>query len=468
SEALAAANDAISNSVIRTGLLPVRIWGNDEADGIDLSGLGGAEGQLSPTPAPYWEGAGTDEMRLERKRMPIHGSRNRPTLEGRPLSALDHAGEILGGFAEMYQLLLRYRDELVSGPLAAFGDDETRCILRPTMIYGWMLGESLHPDLQRDALDRDRFFDRMWLAAEHRPELRRALPFELRDMREGDVPLFTSRPGSRDLFASCRSRVEGFFEQTGLELVERKLLSLSVEDCDRQSWFIRASLSVLAEEVKPAQRLPPPVNISSEPISKAKLIAAAREVGDRLEKTAYRGKGDALWLGLTIAPQRRWEENWALAPIGVDLYDGLPGIAPFLAHLGQITGERRYTDLARGAIVSARRQIEDRKRDFPSLGAFCGLGGVIYAYTHLADLLSLSELLDEALSLIERVPRLLNQDKVFDIIGGAAGCLTALLGLHRRRPSEPALKAAVECGERLFADVRPIARGAARLGGGVA
>src|SRR5262249_51341458 len=151
--------------------------------------------------------------------------------------------------------------------------------------------------------------------------------------------------------------------QTGLELVERKLRSLSADDCDRQSWFIRASLSVLAEEVTPARRLPPPVKIASEPISKAKLIAAAREVGDRLEKTAYRGNGDALWLGLTLAPQRRWEENWALAPIGVDLYDGLPGIALFLAHLGRITGERRYTDLARGAIVSARRQIADRKHD---------------------------------------------------------------------------------------------------------
>src|SRR5262245_37573278 len=161
SEAVAEANNAINNSVIRIGLLPVRIWGNDEADGIDLSGLGGAEGQLSPTPSPYWEGAGTDEMRLERKRMQIHGSRNRPTLEGRPLSAIDNVEEILDGFTGMYQLLHRYRDELISGPLASFADDESRCVLRPTMIYGWTLRESLHPDLQRDALDRDRFLERM-------------------------------------------------------------------------------------------------------------------------------------------------------------------------------------------------------------------------------------------------------------------------------------------------------------------
>ena len=176
---------------------------------------------------------------------------------------------------------------------------------------------------------------------------------------------------------------------------------------------------------------------------------------------AYRGEDDALWLGLTFIPKKHSERHWALTPIGVDLYDGLPGIALFLAHLGRMTGERRYTDLARAVVVSMRRQIEDGKRSFPSLGAFSGLGGVIYAFTHLADLLNQPELLDEAESLIERVPQLLKQDRMFDIIGGAAGCLTALLGLHRRRQSERALNAAVECGEHLLANVKLMDRGAA-------
>jgi type 2 lantibiotic biosynthesis protein LanM len=461
SKAAAAANGAIGNSVIRIGLLPVRIWGNDEADGIDLSGLGRAEGQLSPNPSPYWEGGGTDEMRLGRKRMPIHASRNRPMFEGRPLSALDYAEDILAGFTEMYRLLLCHRDELISGPLAAFGEDETRCILRPTMIYSWMLAESLHPDLQRDALDRDRFFDRMWLSVEHRPKLGRAIPFELRDLREGDVPLFTSRPASRDLFASRLDRIEGFFEQTGLELVESKLRSLSLEDSERQCWFIRASLSGLAEDVRPVGQLPPLALTARASISKEELIESARKIGDRLEQMAYRGEDDALWLGLTFIPKKHREKHWALTPVGADLYDGLPGIALFLAHLGRITGERRYVDLARAAVVSTRRQFEDGKRNFPSLGAFSGLGGVIYAFTHLADLLNQSELFDEAESLIKRIPDLLKQDKLFDIIGGAAGCLTALLGLHRRRPSERALNAAVECGEHLLANVKQMERGAA-------
>ncbi len=464
SKAGSAAQNAIGDSVIRIGLLPVRIWGDDENDGVDLSGLGRTEGQLSPNPAPYWENGGTDEMRLERKRIPIHASLNRPVYEGRPLNALDYTEDILTGFTEMYRLLLHHCDALISGPLAAFGEDETRCILRPTMIYGWMLNESLHPDLQRDALDRDRFFDRMWLAVESRPELRRAVPFELRDLREGDVPLFTSRPASRDLFASCGLSVEGFFERTGLELVERKLRALSVEDLERQCWFIRASLSALAEDVKPAGHLPPldPSALTAfEPISKAQLIAAARKIGDRLEQMAYRGEDDAMWLGLTFIPKKHWEKNWTLTPIGADLYDGLPGIALFLGRLGQITGEHRYGNLARAVVVSIRRQIEDGKRSFKSLGGFSGLGGVIYAFTHLAGLLNQTELLDEAESMLEIVPELLKRDRLFDIVGGAAGCLTALLGLNRLRPSERTLKVTIECGEHLLANAKPMGRGAA-------
>src|SRR5262249_46306484 len=58
------ARKALESSVLRTGLLPQRIWANDESDGIDISGLGSTPDQLTPYPTPQWEGGGTDEMRV--------------------------------------------------------------------------------------------------------------------------------------------------------------------------------------------------------------------------------------------------------------------------------------------------------------------------------------------------------------------------------------------------------------------
>ena len=62
---------ALSNSVLRVGLLPWYGYANEESDGIDLSGLGGAAGQITPYKVAHWEGVGTDEMKLSRRRMPI-------------------------------------------------------------------------------------------------------------------------------------------------------------------------------------------------------------------------------------------------------------------------------------------------------------------------------------------------------------------------------------------------------------
>ena len=62
---------------------------------------------------------------------------------------------------------------------------------------------------------------------------------------------------------------------------------------------------------------------------------------------------EAGWLGLKPAREGRW----GIAPLGLDLYDGLPGVALFLAYLGDRTREPRYTALARAALAGLRAQL---------------------------------------------------------------------------------------------------------------
>src|ERR1019366_3978404 len=104
------AGNTMNYSVLRVGLLPNRIWSNDESVGIDLSGVGSLPGQLSPRPFPRWEGSGTDEMRLTRKRVEMPGGHNRPTLNGAEVNVLDYTDAILTGFNSVYGSLLKYRD----------------------------------------------------------------------------------------------------------------------------------------------------------------------------------------------------------------------------------------------------------------------------------------------------------------------------------------------------------------------
>ena len=45
----------------------------------------------------------------------------------------------------------------------------------------------------------------------------------------------------------------------------------------------------------------------------------------------------------------------------VDFYDGVPGVGFFLAYLGAITGQERYTALARRALQAVRRKLVPEK-----------------------------------------------------------------------------------------------------------
>ena len=172
---------ALINSVLNTGLLP---HGTDEA--MDFSGLGTVEGQLSPVGVPQWEQAATDEMRYLRKPMPMRGGANRPMLDGVPVVLPDQVNSIGDGFCDMYKLLLEHRQELLSaeGPLAAFAEDEVRVVLRHTRTYSHLLEESFHPDVLRDAIDRDYLLDLLWVPVAQYPFLAKVTAAEQKALRQ--------------------------------------------------------------------------------------------------------------------------------------------------------------------------------------------------------------------------------------------------------------------------------------------
>jgi type 2 lantibiotic biosynthesis protein LanM len=395
-EAEQLAGQVINNSVLRTGLLPQRVWAANPSEGIDISGLGGKEGQLTPFPVPHWEGMGNDEMRLTRKWAEMAGSQNRPTLNGGEVNPLDYTESITRGFASIYRLLLEHREELLAGngPLAIFRKDEVRAILRSTQTYSALLNESFHPDVLRDALDRERLFDRLWVGVPHNPYLIKVIQAESSDLQRGDIPMLTTRPGSRDVWTASNDRIAEFFQEPGMALVQRRLRQLSKEDLARQLWFIRASLTSLISTVyRDEYSMVAHSHPRAVPV-REQFLAAAREVGERLETLALRGSegGDVAWVGLTPLEER----HWSLAPLGLDLYDGLPGVALFLAYLGEVAQEERFSSLSRATLATVRRQVEHNHASLNAISAFSGWGGIIYVLTHLGQLWHEPDLVKEA------------------------------------------------------------------------
>ena len=273
----------MAHSVLRIGLLPQRFWANEQSEGVDLSGLGADAGQLTPQPVPFWENAGTDAMQLARKRITMPGGRHRPSLDGETASSLDHAGEIEAGFTELYRLLQEHRESLLSteGVLGRFAGDEIRVILRSTRAYATMLGESFHPDLLRDALDRDRFFDHLWVDATKRPGLLTVFRAERDDLLKGDIPAARSRPGSRDLWCCNGERIARYFQEPSMATVHRRLRQMSDEDLTRQLWVIRASLATLSRSEGRTTRPGLPPRTAGDRSRSRRRRLSRRRPGDR-------------------------------------------------------------------------------------------------------------------------------------------------------------------------------------------
>ncbi len=459
------AGATLGYSVLRVGLLPVRLWANQDHGGVDMSGLGSAAGQLTPHGVPHWESIDTDEMHVVRKRMEMPGSKNRPSLDGREVNALDYAESIAIGFASTYRLLLANRGEMLT-LLQRFSQDEVRVIARPTQIYATLFQESFHPDVLRHQADRACIFDRLQDAAADRPALNKLIPAERSDLQRGDIPLFTTRPASRHLWTSTGQIVENYFAESGIALVERRLLQLSEKDLERQLWIVRASIATLDSHLE-GPKIKTQRAGSGSPngtgVTPPQLILAARAVGDRLQELAFGGHDDAAWIGLVPTDER----TWSLSPLGPDLYDGLPGVILFLAHLGSVTGERRYSTLAESALTTLRRQIE-RIRDSGAIGGFNGWGGIVYALAHLGAIWGDPSIFSEAEGLLRPVPELIGRDKALDVIGGSAGCALALRSLYKFRPSPRILEIARACGEHLVGSAQPAEQGIGWMCGGTA
>jgi type 2 lantibiotic biosynthesis protein LanM len=443
------ASEAYQSSVMPVMLLPHPVYRSVNDEGVDMSGFGARSGTRLPFGSTLaWDKAGTDEMRVARNTStPAIVAKSCPILDGSEVAASDYAECFVAGFRRVYRLIEAGRDGLRS-MLDRFAQVEVRFVPRGTATYAEILRACQHPDRLRDAIDVDRVFDHLWPGAAQQSRLTRLIPAELKDLRTGDVPVFTSRPSSRDLWTSDGEPIPGFFDRPVLSIVCERLNLLGDEDLARQEAFIRTAIATAGESPSSSTRgTRHKLRLLDDKQGAIDLACAA---GDALCSAALEDESCASWLGTTpMGPGR----STPLQPLEPDLYSGLSGCALFLAYLGAVTHNRSYERIARKTSTLVRRHT-DPKRPVglaaPGLGAFSGLGGIIYALTHLGVLWQDSSLISDANARVSELPALIATDKTLDVIGGSAGVIAILDVLNKISPDQQLLDVAVACGERIL------------------
>ncbi|MFY0528773.1 type 2 lanthipeptide synthetase LanM family protein [Archangium gephyra] len=451
-------NQAIDYSVTRIALLPLISWIREDHEGVDVGGMGSPEGKLSPRKMLYWEDQGHDTMHHGRKRVVMKGAANLPTLRGEAVDLPRYYDALCEGYARMCRLVMRERDALLApgGPVQRFAQDEIRVLLRSTQTYYVLLQESYHPDLLRDAVERDRYFDGLWTGVTVRPFLDRVVAAERMALHCGDIPRYASRPDTKDLWSGPGECFPGMLWTTGLESALARIRALDEATVERDLWWIRASLLSTMNGVALEQPRQPHAPSAPGPVEPSRLVEAARVIGDRLLTLSFSHEGVLYWMGTRQGDKDRWP----FSLMKLDLYGGMPGLTHFLARLGQVSGEARFTQAARQATESMLRMV-DWSPAREAVGGFEGWGGVIHTLAHLGSLWNEPSLFTQAEAIAETLGPAIEKDRHLDVIRGVSGCIGGLLALHRVTGSASTLALAVRCGEHLLAHQRPQPQGGA-------
>jgi len=442
----------LDNSVLKTGILPHRL-----EDGLshlpDLSGVTdveGTEGVLEELVLEEQAGS----LAFVRKKGRLRGGANVPRLDGKKITlGAATVASLQQGFQAMYRLLAGHKDEL-KGRLAVFRNDEVRVLLRNTVTYRHLLDESTHPSLMRDRQGVQRHFGLLGLAIAESAMVEKFVRFEEDDLLRRDIPLFTTRVDSRDLWYADGGVVPGFFRASGLDGALAKIDLLSEQDLHDQNWIIAKSLQIVDDPAESATPVEPGV---------AGVYADAAQVRERARKEALRVadyiatqihvEGEyASWLIVraTSVDNRKMQ----LLPAFYDLFSGMPGEILFLETVAQITGETRYADLAAKALNTLTFKLGHAQHTVHTLGMLAGWGGVLYMLTFLGALKNDRTYFERAehyLSTLD-LDAQIRADKEFGLSKGSAGLVLACSELYLASGSPRALALAQAAGDHLLSN----------------
>ncbi|MGC5328581.1 type 2 lanthipeptide synthetase LanM family protein [Brevibacillus sp. SYSU BS000544] len=438
----------LRSTVYSIGLLPALL------DGAEIGGLGGRAGQAFSNERFVLINTRTDQMQLVKRQVNLQGAKNLPTLLGEPAKAEEYVEEIIEGFTAMYQLLLDHRDTLLSeqGPLYAFQYDSVRVILRDTYVYTAMLRAGFHPINLQNGLDRDQLYDFMWRIVEINPIMTDLIASECMDLLEGDVPMFTTRIDSTDIWDTMGKRIPSFFHQSGFMAVLQKLENLDHEDCQTQVSLIRATMMTLErwveKEIRLGQGKKRSENERETPkIERETFVQAAKRIGNYLAERAIWGdrKEDVTWIGMGVQN----DTNWHFSVMDGSLYKGTLGMTFFYAYLAKETGEQAFENLARASLRSSE-EVFQYPFSVNVCSAFLGYPALSYVYMHLSCLWDDPELMKKALITYQKIENAVEKEKQFDFISGMTGAILVGLGLYRATGDEKTLAIARRCGEWLL------------------
>src|SRR5215475_9902829 len=448
----------LGSSVMMVGLLPA--YGRTPDNNVFA--MGGMTADWNSKIKIKWDHINSDEMRPTRSKETGTSNPNLPHVDGRYARLADHIDDLVSGFENYAKFLQRQsRDSKFGDIYEDFAGLPVRKVVRATRFYSMLLQRLKNTRAMDDGIIWSAQADFMARLAEWDKNTDVYWPLQ-RSERSAllalNVPHFVSPNDASEVHDAAGVSIQTG-ESPGLSRARARIQTFDQDEIDWQVEVIRENTRSLIKRSDPMTagdvHAPKLLDVTELP-AKTVFMTEADRIADALSHYAIRKGPGAAWIGLDWLGDA---EVFQLVCLGPDLYNGVSGIALFLAAHAAVSGRKPSAELARAGVAHLRKNLKSRNaaRIARSLGVggATGLGSIVYALTVMSKMLGDDSLLADAHAAAALFSDgLIAGDKQLDIIGGSAGGILGLLRLYRDSQSADVLNRAIKCGEHLIAQSR--------------
>ena len=416
-------------SLMGTGMVPMWRPGKDGQVCSVNCGIAGQASRPTTETVAVWKGIETDKLTLvfEQKCVLEDRSPCLPRLDGIAIGPENFLEELNLGFTIAYNAMISHREQLLdpNGPLRHFRGVRSRCLLRTTSEYAFLLAWSTSPDHLTSGAAHDLSFELLATYGAACGNNLDLIDVEKRQLWQRDVPVFFGRTDENRIFDDAENTLDVDLKSTCFQQMESSLSAASADSLVWQRQILSASIRMACDsafEIKAGNEAKTTTD---------HILAEAIRLGECLSNMAIRSSRGATWLTLDTEPHDPRALTMDYARDG--LYSGSAGVALFLANLSVQAQQMKFADLARQALDFAIARDGWTLKQWPAyrdrVNAFGSGYSTIYSLAECGRILGDESLLKQAVECLERQNPTPAVDDP-DIINGAAGALCVLLHLY--------------------------------------
>jgi len=444
-----ATRQIFDESAASVGILP---WLKIDANAATISALAAVKrGIVAPFKISGDDRSQAVDLRIAHASIPMQGEQILPCGTDRDAGASKFADEVRKGFADVYRLLVKNGNVLLERLLSHPRQDPClRFAARPRPLYELLLRAGTHPNLLRDALDREVLFNRLWQVSGWRRVL---IPYERADLWEGAIPSFARAPGGMELWSSRFEPIPLNSWKSGADAVRSRIQHMSEMDLARHLWAIHTSINIVPPATSRTQSSWKPDDPGNVTLTDSCFFMAV-QIARRLIELSSSSTSGVGWMDIRVQAsncQERPKDEWEMAPMGGDLYSGVSGMTLLFGYLSVLYKDQAVQKFTTGLCQSLLETVESNLMH-TEIGALSGISGMLYALSHLKGFCPPSRLA----AACNKILQTLKMFKVggssfgYDIASGSAGIICTLLSYHAAFRNPAALALAVQHGEHIL------------------